>query len=86
MAQAPTPLQALLAPMQVSSSSPLGTGVQVPTFPGTLQAKHSAVHAVPQQKPSAQAPLWQSLAIMQGWSPHFVGQLPPQSWPASIPF
>jgi len=59
--------QVVVAGGQESASSALITGEQVPTFVGWLQLLHISLlsHAVSQQTPSAQLPLWQLLA----WPP-----------------
>ena len=44
---------------------PVAIGLQVPTFPATLQASHESPQAVLQQTPSTQLPLSHSLAAEQ---------------------
>ena len=52
---------------------PAGTNVQIPGAPGTLQALHVSVHAVSQQTPSTQKPLWQSPPQPQACPSAFFG-------------
>ena len=53
--QLPEPSQ-VLAPQSPAGSVPTGTGLQVPTFPEALQAKHPAPQALLQHTPSTHWP------------------------------
>jgi hypothetical protein len=51
--------------MPAGSVAPSGTGEQVPAPPGRAHDMHVPVHAVAQQTPCAQTPLWQSVPCWQ---------------------
>jgi hypothetical protein len=73
--QAPLPSHAPSSPqvdtsevghsLGVRGACPAGMTVQIPGDPCTLQARQVSLHAVLQQTPSAQKPLWQSLLQAQ---------------------
>src|SRR5262249_21688281 len=66
---------------------PHETMVHVPTRPGSKHDEHASVHAVSQQRPSAQCCDPQSISILQAWpAPHFLQFEPPQSISLSSPF
>ena len=56
---------------------PAGTGVHLPTDPGTAQETQLPVHAVSQHTPWAQWPLWHSAALAHAWPG---GRWPHEPW------
>ena len=71
-------------PEHMPSSCPLGTAVQVPKLPPTLQASHNVVHALLQQTPSTHRVLTHSLPAAQVKPSDFL-QLPAPSQALFIP-
>lgn len=74
-------------------SSPDVSGVQIPTLPMTLQARHAVVHALEQQTPSTQKLLTQSVAAAHACPSSFLHVpapshefVPVHAGPSSLPF